>query len=252
MITLAIVEPFISVNNVSKEIIFHNNKLVILQDLSLAIKYGQSVAIKGVSGSGKTTLLGLLAGLDNPTAGTILVGAQELTKLSEDAKAELRRKYCGFIFQNFQLLPNLTAMENVMLALELQQSSNKLLPTKLSLTNKTKPSDLVTIKETASELLARVGLKDRLHHYPSQLSGGEQQRVAIARAFVVQPKVLFADEPTANIDQKTAQNIIDLLFTLQIEHHSTMVVVTHDPVLAERCECQYTLQQGKLSNLNSG
>lgn len=200
--------------------------LDILQDISFDLPAGASLAIVGVSGSGKSTLLGLLAGLDLPSSGTIRLAGQELTTLDEDGRARLRGKKIGFVFQNFQLLPGLTALENVMLPLELAGHKNA--------------------REEAIMLLQRVGLGERLQHYPKQLSGGEQQRVALARAFAGQPAILFADEPTGNLDAGNAAHIINLLFALNYEHNTTLVLVTHDEKLAARCSYRLQLEAGKL------
>ncbi len=184
------------------------------------------MAIIGASGSGKSTLLGLLAGLDSATGGQIELCGQALERLDEDGRAELRSRNVGFVFQNFQLLPALTALENVMLPLELQDDPNA--------------------AADALQLLDRVGLQNRLDHTPLQLSGGEQQRVAIARAFATQPAVLFADEPTGNLDRKTGEKVIELLFDLNREQHTTLILVTHDTHLAERCQRQLELIDGQL------
>lgn len=202
-------------------------RLTLLENISLAIPQGASVAITGASGSGKTTLLGLLAGLDRPSEGEIQLLGKNITDLSEDQRANLRLGKIGFVFQSFHLMDNLTALENVRLPLELN-------PTKTA------------IEQQAQRALEDVGLKNRIHHLPPQLSGGEQQRVALARAFVTQPKLLFADEPTGNLDAKTGQEIETLLFDLQQQHHTTLVLVTHDQSLAARCELHYQLDAGKL------
>lgn len=201
--------------------------LSILRGVNLTIAAGESVAILGASGSGKTTLLSLLAGLDLPTRGEIVVDGQSLTGLSEDDRAGLRAGRIGFVFQSFQLLGGFSALENVMLAAELAGD--------------TRASD------TAREILGQVGLSSRLAHAPHQLSGGEQQRVAIARAFACRPKILFADEPTGNLDIATGANIIDLLFKLNSAHGTTLILVTHDAALAERCDRVLTLENGVLT-----
>jgi putative ABC transport system ATP-binding protein len=200
--------------------------LVILQDVSFAIAAGDSVAIVGASGSGKSTLLSLLAGLDTPTAGDVAVHGVALSSLDEDGRARVRGERVGFVFQNFQLLPSLTALENVMLPLELRGDADAEAP--------------------ARWILAQVGLSERLGHYPRQLSGGEQQRVAVARAFVTRPSLLFADEPTGNLDTKTGQGIIELLFDLNARHGTTLVLVTHDEQLASRCRHTLRLDSGRL------
>ena len=205
-----------------------NQQIDILTGVNLEIKRGESLAIIGASGSGKSTLLGLLAGLDDATNGDILIDQQNISVMSEDERASLRSEKVGFIFQSFQLLPGLTALENVMLPMELQSK-------------KTAATD-------AQHLLQRVGLNDRQQHYTKQLSGGEQQRVAIARAFITQADILFADEPTGNLDKITGQNIIDLLFDMNRENNTTLVIVTHDEILANHCDRCLLLQNGTLSD----
>jgi putative ABC transport system ATP-binding protein len=202
--------------------------LHILSDIDLQINRGEAVAIVGVSGSGKSTLLGLLAGLDLPSAGEIRLAQHHLNTLDEDGRAQVRGQLVGFVFQSFQLLPGLTALENVMLPLELAAVPGPRL--------------------LATQLLERVGLAERLTHYPKQLSGGEQQRVAIARAFSMQPAILFADEPTGNLDSATGSTVIDLLFELNHEHGTTLVLVTHDEMLAGHCERHIRLEAGRIAN----
>jgi putative ABC transport system ATP-binding protein len=201
-------------------------ELAILKGITLEIKSGESAAIIGASGSGKSTLLGLLAGLDEATAGTVTINGTDLGALDEDGRARFRGQHIGFVFQSFQLLPALTALENVMLPLELQGQSK--------------------VAELAQNYLQRVGLGARTGHYPLQLSGGEQQRVALARAFASRPSILFADEPTGNLDTKTGDHIIDLLFELNREEGTTLVLVTHDQALAERCQRRLRLDGGAL------
>jgi len=203
-----------------------DSDLVILRDIDLEITSGEAVAIVGASGSGKSTLLALLAGLDTPSAGSVEVEGTSLFELDEDARAELRGRSVGFVFQSFQLLPSLTALENVMLPLEL---SGKEDPEKSSI-----------------EVLKRVGLGERLHHYPKHLSGGEQQRVALARAFVTRPKLLLADEPTGSLDAEAAAAVIALLFQMNHEYRTTLVMVTHDESLARRCARSVRLQAGRI------
>jgi putative ABC transport system ATP-binding protein len=200
--------------------------LDILTDIELNIHAGEAVAVVGVSGSGKSTLLGLLAGLDLPSSGQVRLAMNELNRLDEDGRAHVRSQLVGFVFQSFQLLPGMTALENVMLPLELAGVGEPQLQ--------------------ATRLLQRVGLAARLTHYPKQLSGGEQQRVAIARAFSMQPAILFADEPTGNLDSATGKTIIDLLFELNREHGTTLVLVTHDEVLAARCDRHIRLEAGRI------
>ena len=206
-----------------------NDELIILHDIDLSIQRGDSVAIVGPSGSGKSTLLGLMAGLDVPTCGTIYLDGKNILQLNEDERAALRGEKIGFVFQSFQLLPSFTALENVMLPLELQENSGT----------------YSFARKQAEQLLARVGLSEREHHYPGQLSGGEQQRVAIARAFVSKPSLLFADEPTGNLDTHTGQQVIDFMFELNREQGTTLVLVTHDHVLADRCVRVLELQDGQ-------
>src|SRR5262245_57952170 len=200
--------------------------LTILDSVSFEVEPGEAVAIVGASGSGKTTLLGLLAGLDLPSSGQVLVDGIDLARLDEDGRAALRRRMVGFVFQSFQLLPALTALENVMLPMELSGST--------------------IARETATALLVRVGLQARLHHYPRQLSGGEQQRVAIARAFAGPPRLLFADEPTGNLDSATGEEIVNLMFDLNREHRTTLLLVTHDEKIAARCGRRLHLAAGRL------
>lgn len=214
----------------SKRVATQAGDLTILSEVSLEIKSGESVAVVGVSGSGKSTLLGLLAGLDEATSGKVILAGQDLSQLDEDGRAVLRGKYVGFVFQSFQLLPTLTALENVMLPLEILGVGGA--------------------EKKALSLLGRVGLIERVDHYPKQLSGGEQQRVAIARAFVTQPAILFADEPTGNLDVATGEKIIDLLFELNRESSTTLIMVTHDEHLASRCDRKISLEAGNVVNLN--
>ncbi|HEU4665325.1 MAG TPA: ATP-binding cassette domain-containing protein [Dokdonella sp.] len=213
-------------SEVSKTVDGPDGRLTILDRVSLEVGRGDSLAIVGASGSGKTTLLGLLAGLDRPSTGTISLAGECLDALDEEARARLRRSRVGFVFQSFHLLPALTAEENVMLPLELDGRDDA--------------------RERAAEALARVGLDARRHHYPAQLSGGEQQRVALARAFVHRPDILFADEPTGNLDQRTGAGIGDLLFALNREHATTLVLVTHDATLAARCARSLRLHEGRI------
>ncbi len=216
----------ISCELVSKEVVASDEKLIILDKVDLNLEAGASLAIVGASGSGKSTLLGIMAGLDTPSSGRVLIDQNDLSTMDEESRAALRANTISFIFQSFQLLPSLTALQNVMLPLELQGVPNA--------------------SEQASKWLAKVGLSSRLKHLPKQLSGGEQQRVAIARAFVTQPKLLFADEPTGNLDGKTGQKISDLLFELNDTQDTTLVLVTHDPTFANRCQQQITLEQGRV------
>jgi putative ABC transport system ATP-binding protein len=202
------------------------NELVVLDTISFTVEEGNSISIIGPSGSGKTTLLGLCAGLDVPSTGTVSLMGFKLNAMSEDDRAYIRNQYVGFVFQNFQLLSTLTALENVMVPLELRGDRN--------------------VMAKAKELLQRVGLSERLHHYPSQLSGGEQQRVAMARAFITEPKILFADEPTGNLDEENAHHITDLLFGMNKEQGTTLVLVTHNLELAQRTNRILRMRGGKL------
>lgn len=216
----------LSVSNLSKIFQTGTRSITVLQDISFDIPPKTSISIVGPSGSGKTTLLGLCAGLDQPTTGSIKLLDIELVKLNEDERAYVRNQYVGFVFQNFQLLPTLTALENVMIPLELRGGKN--------------------ISSKAEELLDRVGLADRKNHYPSQLSGGEQQRVAIARAFIADPKILFADEPTGNLDEETADKVTELLFSINKELGTTLVMVTHNLQLAEHTGRILKLKGGRV------
>lgn len=216
----------LAARNVSKKVTSPEGDLTILNDVSFDIAKGQSVAIVGASGAGKSTLLGLLAGLDLPTAGQIHLNGAELTALDEDGRAALRAAEVGFVFQSFHLVPSLTALENVMLPLELAGHEAP--------------------RAAANEILSEVGLADRRSHYPSQLSGGEKQRVAIARAFATEPAVLFADEPTGNLDARTGEHIMELMFRLNQNSSTTLVLVTHDQSLAGRCERELSLDAGRL------
>lgn len=213
--------------------------LTVLKDVSLTVEPEGFVAIVGPSGSGKTTLLGLLAGLERPTAGTVLLNGTNLNKLTEDQRARFRAENVGFVFQTFQLIPTLTALENVLVPIELRRQH-------------VSRFDGTRVEHRALDLLERVGLADRAHHYPMQLSGGEQQRVALARAFANEPKLLFADEPTGNLDASTGRTVIDLLETLNTEAKTTLVLVTHDPELASRAHQVVRLSDGRLVHDGSG
>ena len=220
----------IKVSDLFKSVPVGEGILEILKGISFEIKSGESAAIVGVSGSGKSTLLGLLAGLDTATAGDVVIDGVSLAGLNEDKRAALRAEKVGFVFQNFQLLPALTALENVMLPLELSGAESP--------------------AEKATEFLQKVGLADRLMHYPATLSGGEQQRVAIARAFAAEPMLLFADEPTGNLDGDTAEKIIELLFSLNASAGTTLILVTHDQRLAARCGRRFSMESGRLSEVH--
>ncbi|MFN0317954.1 MAG: ABC transporter ATP-binding protein [Burkholderiales bacterium] len=221
-----IMQNIVQAQGLTKQVHTSRGLLTILDHVSLTVGTREAISIVGASGSGKTTLLGLLAGLDTPTAGKVFLAGQDIGSLDEDGRARLRRQQVGFVFQSFQLLPGMTALENVMLPLELANGSGA--------------------REAAKRLLDRVGLADRAHHYPRQLSGGEQQRVALARAFAGPPKLLFADEPTGNLDSVTGHEIIDLMFELNREQGTTLVLVTHDSELAARCDRRLTLAAGRL------
>lgn len=216
----------INVTNLSKRVQLPSSELCILSDVSFNLEKGQTLAIVGASGSGKSTLLALMAGLDTASEGHVEILGFDLNQLDEDGRAKLRGEKVGFVFQSFQLLPALSALENVMLPLELRGDDHP--------------------EVAAREILQRVGLGDRLEHYPRQLSGGEQQRVAIARAFVVQPAILFADEPTGNLDTETGRAVVDLLFDLNHKTGTTLVLVTHDERLAARCSQVLRLAAGKI------
>jgi putative ABC transport system ATP-binding protein len=220
----------VQVVNLCKQVVSASSDapLVILHAVNFSVTAGDSLAIQGASGSGKSTLLGLLAGLDVPTAGTVFLDGVDIFSFDEDARARLRGKLAGFVFQSFQLLPSLTALENVMLPLELQGRKDA--------------------RARAAEALARVGLSARLKHLPKHLSGGEQQRVAIARAFVAQPKILFADEPTGNLDAATGSQIIELLLDMNRAQGTTLILVTHDAALAHHCGRQLHLAAGALQH----
>lgn len=218
--------PVLSLKNVHYRITSDEEELSIIKGCDLSVQSGESLAIVGRSGSGKSTLLSLMAGLELPTSGEIQLLGNPLNALNEDARARIRAKAVGFVFQNFQLMPSMTALENVLMPLELFQLPNAL--------------------EAATDALHKVGLEHRLKHCPSELSGGEQQRVALARAFVTEPKILFADEPTGNLDETTAQQIQALLFELNQATQTTLILVTHDNQLAQYCDRTLTLQHGRL------
>lgn len=218
----------IEVAGLGKDVRSGDGTLTILHDISFEVSAGEAVAVVGASGSGKTTLLSLLAGLDSPSRGCVRLGGEEISSLDEDARAALRGRLLGFVFQSFQLLPALTALENAALPLELMNRTDA--------------------NAKAGAMLSRVGLGERLHHYPKHLSGGEQQRVALARAFAVEPKVLMADEPTGNLDAATGAEIIDLIFAMNREAGTTLVLVTHDEALAARCGRVLRLAGGRLQN----
>jgi putative ABC transport system ATP-binding protein len=216
----------LSARGIGKTVKSGDADLVILRDIDLEVTRGEALAVLGASGSGKSTLLAILAGLDTPTAGTVELEGTALFSLDEDARAELRGRLVGFVFQSFQLLPGWTALENVMLPLELSENKDS--------------------EKLARQMLERVGLGERLHHYPKHLSGGEQQRVALARAFVVRPKLLLADEPTGSLDAGSGDGVIDLLFGMNREYGTTLVMVTHDESLAARCHRRVRLAGGRV------
>ncbi len=217
----------ISVEHVYKSVTDSSGTLHILRDIDFTVPQQQTLAIVGASGSGKSTLLSIIAGLDKPTRGTVWLAGQDLFSLDEDDRAQLRAQQIGFVFQSFQLLGNLTALENVMLPLELSGRSDA--------------------RAAATEMLSRVGLGERLRHYPKVLSGGEQQRVALARAFVTQPAVLLADEPTGSLDFATGEKVMALMFDLNRELGTTLVLVTHDPAIAQRCERRILIEAGQVA-----
>ena len=215
----------IEVSNISKQVVTSEGTLRILDQINLSLEKGETLAIIGPSGSGKSTLLGILAGLDIPTSGTVSIDGKNITAMDEEGRAAVRAGHVGFVFQSFHLLPGLTALENVALPLELQGIHDAL--------------------QTARKYLGRVGLAERVSHYPRQLSGGEQQRVALARAFACRPAILFADEPTGNLDTGTGEKINDLLFQLNAEEGTTLILVTHEKTLAARCKRRLELQAGR-------
>jgi len=217
------------VTELSKTVSVGDEALAILSDISFSVATGETVAILGSSGSGKSTLLGLVAGLDEPSAGRVMIDGEDLFALDEDGRAALRGRAMGFVFQSFQLLPGLTALENVMLPLEL--------------------AGIIDARARAREHLERVGLAARARHRPAQLSGGEQQRVALARAFAAAPRILLADEPTGNLDARTGAQVIELMFALNREQGATLLVVTHDPALAGHCARQLHLEGGRLQDV---
>jgi putative ABC transport system ATP-binding protein len=219
-------DSIISVNHVFKAVTDSTGTLEILRDIDFALKARETAAIVGASGSGKSTLLSIIAGLDTPTSGTVRLAGQDIFAMDEDARAALRARQVGFVFQSFQLLGNLTALENVMLPLELDGRKDA--------------------RSAATEMLARVGLSQRLNSYPKVLSGGEQQRVALARAFVVKPAVLLADEPTGSLDFATGEKIMELMFDLNREQGTTLVLVTHDRGIAARCDRRITVEAGRV------
>jgi len=223
---MADTDSLLIARSLTKKVTSPEGELTILNDVSLSVKRGETAAVVGPSGAGKSTLLALLAGLDEPTSGEVWLGGEELTALDEDGRASLRNRQVGFIFQSFHLLPSLTALENVLLPLELSGVDHE--------------------AERARAALEQVGLDHRLHHYPRQLSGGEKQRVAIARAFVTEPALLFADEPTGNLDNKTGELILSLLFDLNSAAETTLVLVTHDMAAADRCDRIFELAAGCL------
>lgn len=220
------VSPLISVSHLSKSVQDASGQLDILRDIDFTLQPKQSLAIVGASGSGKSTLLSIMAGLDTPSEGTVLLGGVDMFAMSEDERAALRARQIGFVFQNFQLLGNMTALENVMLPLELAGQSQS--------------------RNAAQDMLIRVGLGERFNHYPKVLSGGEQQRVALARAFVVKPALLLADEPTGSLDHASGERIMELMFALNQELGTTLVLVTHDMKLAQRCDRAITIEAGRV------
>ncbi len=228
-----------------KRVPLPDRELSILEDVSLAIRSGEAVAIVGASGSGKSTLLGLLAGLDTPSSGGVTLAGAALNELDEDGRAKLRGQKVGFVFQSFQLLPSLTALENVMLPIELMPYRDVSMSREAG--SRERP-DARDADGRARSILQKVGLGERLGHYPRQLSGGEQQRVALARAFVSNPAVLFADEPTGNLDTETGASIIEVLFDLNRQLGTTLVLVTHDEKLAARCDRTLRLRAGRTVN----
>lgn len=218
--------PILEVDSLTQNFVSGDHQLTVLNSITFSVERGTTCAIVGPSGSGKTTLLGLCAGLDRPTSGNVMLNGVSLNELDEDERAGIRNQYVGFVFQNFQLVPTLTALENVMVPMELQGKKD--------------------VRHTATELLDQVGLSDRVHHYPSQLSGGEQQRVSLARAFINRPELLFADEPTGNLDNETSHIIEDLLFEMNRVHGATLLLVTHNLDLAGKCDRLIRLRDGAI------
>ena len=218
--------PLLKAKNITKEVNSPEGVLTIVSDINIDVHQGQAISIVGPSGSGKTSLLAILAGLDLPSKGQVWLADQEITSLDEDTRAQIRGEKVGFVFQSFHLLSRLSAVENVMLPLEIKGDRQA--------------------KQKALKALTRVGLTKRASHLPTQLSGGEKQRVAIARAFVTRPTILFADEPTGNLDKASTQSVGELLFSINQESDTTLILVTHDPVLAGRCELTYQLDEGRL------
>ena len=218
--------PLLKAKNITKEVNSPEGVLTIVSDINIDVHQGQAISIVGPSGSGKTSLLAILAGLDLPSKGQVWLADQEITSLDEDTRAQIRGEKVGFVFQSFHLLSRLSAVENVMLPLEIKGDRQA--------------------KQKALKALTRVGLKKRASHLPNQLSGGEKQRVAIARAFVTSPTILFADEPTGNLDKASTQSVGELLFSINQESDTTLILVTHDPVLAGRCEVTYQLDEGRI------
>jgi putative ABC transport system ATP-binding protein len=223
---MSIAEPVLKADKITKQVSSPEGTLTILAEVDLGIAAGETVAIVGSSGAGKSTLLALLAGLDEPSSGRVWLNGSELTALDEDGRAAVRARHVGFVFQSFHLVPSLTAIENVMLPLELAGQRKA--------------------RDTAADVLAKVNLSARREHYPRQLSGGEQQRVAIARAFVTRPAVLFADEPTGNLDTQTGERIMDLLFDLNRDMQTTLIVVTHNLAIAKRCGRIIRIEAGRI------
>jgi putative ABC transport system ATP-binding protein len=223
----------LAAKNVSKTVRDADGMLPILQDVHLAVHRGETAALVGASGSGKSTLLALLAGLDQPSGGEVLLLDQSLGALDEDARARLRRGRVGFVFQTFQLLPHLSALENVAMPLEIGEGLSS-----------------AQARDRATQMLARVGLAERVNHTPRTLSGGEQQRVALARAFVTQPEIVFADEPTGSLDAATGERVMDLMFALNTEQQATLILVTHDARLAARCKRRFRIEAGRVSEIS--
>jgi putative ABC transport system ATP-binding protein len=226
-------EVILAAKNVSKTVRDADGMLPILQDVDLAVHRGETAALVGASGSGKSTLLALLAGLDQPSSGEVLLLNRSLGSLDEDARARLRRGRVGFVFQTFQLLPHLSALENVAMPLEIGEGLSS-----------------AQARERATQMLGRVGLAERLSHTPRTLSGGEQQRVALARAFVTQPEIVFADEPTGSLDAATGERVMDLMFALNTEQQATLILVTHDSRLAARCKRRFRIDAGRVGEIS--
>ena len=238
--------PILEANNISKNYVIDGQEIAVLDEVSLGIKEGEFVVIMGSSGSGKSTLLSLLSGLDHPTAGSILIEGIDITNKTEDQLAPLRNETIGFVFQSFHLIPSLTALENIMFPAELKAESNKAGNSALKSNTQKISTKKSSAKETALALIEQVGLSSRCHNFPHQLSGGEKQRVSICRALINQPKILFADEPTGNLDSTNGEAVLTLLLQLRQQTQTTLILVTHDHAIAQRADRVINIQDGKI------